>query len=298
MAYESGQEHKELNDSLYKKETFDKLAEIKYEYAYKDTLTTAKKSVNTLKKTVAVSELQKKWLIGGFIGLLIVLGFLLALLKIRRVKMQNQQLLLEQKLLITQMNPHFIFNSIQNIRSLINNRQNDEAVNYLGKFSKLTRQILEHSNQNYISLAEELEMLENYLTIQQLLYENKFTFNIHIEENMDTESIFLPPMLAQPYIENAIKHGLSNTTENGKIDVHYYLKEEKLYFEVTDNGKGFGTDEKVSNHKSLAMTITKERLTFYTKNKDFVVQTNNVIASDGTIEGAKVAFEVPYIYES
>ena len=298
LAYESGQEHKELNDSLYKKETFDKLAEIKYEYAYKDTLTTAKKSVNTLKKTVAVSELQKKWLIGGFIGLLIVLGFLLALLKIRRVKMQNQQLLLEQKLLITQMNPHFIFNSIQNIRSLINNRQNDEAVNYLGKFSKLTRQILEHSNQNYISLAEELEMLENYLTIQQLLYENKFTFNIHIEENMDTESIFLPPMLAQPYIENAIKHGLSNTTENGKINVHYYLKEEKLYFEVTDNGKGFGTDEKVSNHKSLAMTITKERLTFYTKNKDFVVQTNNVIASDGTIEGAKVAFEVPYIYES
>ena len=205
---------------------------------------------------------------------------------------------IKQKLLITQMNPHFIFNSIQNIRSLINNRQNDDAVNYLGKFSKLTRQILEHSNQNYISLAEEVEMLENYLAIQQLLYENKFTFNIRIEENIDTESIFLPPMLAQPYIENAIKHGLSNTTENGKIDIHYYLKEEKLYFEVTDNGKGFGTDEKISNHKSLAMTITKERLVSYTKNKDFIVQTNNVIASDGSIEGAKVAFEVPYIYES
>lgn len=212
--------------------------------------------------------------------------------------MQNQQLLLEQKLLITQMNPHFIFNSIQNIRSLINNKQNNEAVNYLGKFSKLTRQILENSNQNYISLEEEVEMIENYLSIQQLLYENKFNFSVHVEEGIDTESIFLPPMLAQPFIENAIKHGLSNTLSNGKIVVHFYLKENKLFFEVTDNGKGFDTEKTVSNHKSLAMTITKERLVSYTKNKDFIVQTDNLITPDGTIEGAKVVFEIPYIYEN
>ncbi len=297
LASENAQMHKELNDSLYKKEKFDKLAQIKYKYAYKDTINSANKSVNALKKTVAISELQKKWLLIGFSGLLIISGFLFALLKIRRVKMQNQQLLLEQKLLITQMNPHFIFNSIQNIRSLINNKHNDEAVDYLGKFSKLTRQILENSNQNYISLTEELEMIENYLSIQQLLYENKFKFTIQLEDDIDTDSIFLPPMLAQPFIENAIKHGLSNTIENGKINVHFYLKENKLYFEVTDNGKGFGTETKVSNHKSLAMTITKERLVFYTKNKDFIVQTDNLITPEGTVGGAKVVFEIPYIYE-
>lgn len=205
---------------------------------------------------------------------------------------------IKQKLLITQMNPHFIFNSVQNIRSLINNKQNDEAVDYLGKFSKLTRQILENSNENYISLEEEVEMIENYLSIQQLLYENKFTFTIIVQEEIDKESIFLPPMLAQPFIENAIKHGLSNTTENGKIDVHFFLKDEKLFFEVTDNGKGFGADTQVSNHKSLAMTITKERLVTYTKNKDFIVQTDNVINTEGKIEGAKVVFEIPYIYEN
>lgn len=205
---------------------------------------------------------------------------------------------IKQKLLITQMNPHFIFNSVQNIRSLINNKQNDEAVDYLGKFSKLTRQILENSNENYISLEEEIEMIENYLSIQQLLYENKFTFTIDVAEEIDKESIFLPPMLAQPFIENAIKHGLSNTIENGKINVHFYLKDKKLFFEVTDNGKGFGTETKVSNHKSLAMTITKERLVSYTKNKDFIVQTDNLITPEGTVEGAKVVFEIPYIYEN
>ena len=205
---------------------------------------------------------------------------------------------IKQKLLITQMNPHFIFNSVQNIESLIDNKQNDEAVVYLGKFSKLTRQILENSNENYISLEEELEMIENYLSIQQLLYENKFKFTILVEKEIDTESIFLPPMLAQPFIENAIKHGLSNTLENGKIAIHFYLKENKLFFEVTDNGKGFGTSTQSSSHKSLAMTITKERLVSYTKNKDFIVQTDNLIASNGMIEGAKVVFEIPYIYES
>lgn len=105
-------------------------------------------------------------------------------------------------------------------------------------------------------------------------------------------------MLAQPFIENAIKHGLSTTAANGKVDVHFFLKEEKLFFEVTDNGKGFGSETQVSNHKSLAMTITKERLVTYTKNKDFIVQTDNLVNTEGKVEGAKVVFEIPYIYEN
>jgi len=205
---------------------------------------------------------------------------------------------IKQKLLISQMNPHFIFNSVQNIRALINSHQNNEAVDYLDRFSRLTRQILENSNENYISLEEEVEMLENYLSIQQLLYDNKFNYTIDVQEGIDKESIFLPPMLAQPFIENGIKHGLSNILENGKINVYFYLKNDKLFFEVTDNGKGFDKDEKVSKHKSLAMNITKERLVSYTKNKDFEVQTENIIRQDGGVAGAKVVFEIPYIYEN
>ena len=205
---------------------------------------------------------------------------------------------IKQKLLITQMNPHFIFNSIENIRSLIYENQNDDAVNYLGKFSRLTRQILENSNQNYISLTEEVEMIENYLAIQQLLYSNKFDYKITIEDTIDTETIFLPPMLTQPFIENAIKHGLSNRAKNGMIDIHFYLNESKLFFEVADNGKGFAAAKNNASHKSLAMTITKERLVSYTKNQDYVMQTDNIIDQDHNVIGAKVVFEIPYIYEN
>lgn len=247
------------------------------------------------------SAVKNNWLI-GLSGLLFLI--ILGVYFYYRNNKQKQAIAaleknqIKQKLLITQMNPHFIFNSVQNIRSLINNHQNDEAVNYLEKFSRLTRQILENSNENYISLEEEIEMIENYLSIQQLLYDNKFNFTVLVEDDIDRESIFLPPMLAQPFIENAIKHGLSNTLENGKINVHFYLKENKLFFEVTDNGKGFDSNKTVSNHKSLAMTITKERLVSYTKNKDFEVKTDNLVTPDGTIEGAKVVFEIPYIYEN
>lgn len=205
---------------------------------------------------------------------------------------------IKQKLLVTQMNPHFIFNSIDNIQGLIHDKKDNEAINYLTKFSKLTRQILENSNENYISLSEEIEMTQNYLAIQQLLYDNKFSFNIAIEDAIDQEAIFLPPMLTQPFIENAIKHGLSNTTNQGQIDIHFYLKDQKLFFEVSDNGKGFDTVQKTTTHKSLAMTITKERLVSYTKNQDFVVHTHNILDKDTKVVGAKVSFEIPYIYEN
>ncbi len=205
---------------------------------------------------------------------------------------------IRQKLLISQMNPHFIFNSIQNIRSLINNKQDSAAVNYLDKFSKLTRQILENSNENYISLEEELEMLENYLSIQQLLYDNKFKFNISVDDTIEAESVYLPPMLTQPFIENAIKHGLGNISEGGMIDIGFNLKDNHLYFEVADNGKGFDTDKNNSGHKSLAMKITQERLSHYTKNQDFAIQADNIVSDDGTVLGAKVQFEIPYIYEN
>lgn len=247
------------------------------------------------------TALRNNWLI-GLSGVLLLL--LLGVYFYYRNNKQKQSIAIleknqiKQKLLITQMNPHFIFNSIENIRSLIYENQNDDAVNYLGKFSTLTRQILENSNENYISLEEEVSMIENYLSIQQLLYSNKFNFTVNVEQEIDTESIFLPPMLTQPFIENAIKHGLSNTTSNGMINIRFYLKESKLFFEVTDNGKGFDANNKTKNHKSLAMTITKERLVGYTKDQNFVVQTDNIKDKGDNVVGAKVIFEIPYIYEN
>lgn len=211
-------------------------------------------------------------------------------------KLEKNQI--RQKLLISQMNPHFIFNSVQNIRSLINNKQDKAAVDYLDKFSKLTRQVLENSEENYISMEEEVGMIENYLAIQQLLYDNKFEFSITVDKAIDTESVFLPPMLTQPFIENAIKHGSANANGKNRISINFYLQKDKLFFEVADNGKGFGTDVKNSSHKSMAMKITKERLNHYTKNQAFSITTENIAGRDGSVVGARVHFEIPYLYEN
>jgi tetratricopeptide (TPR) repeat protein len=204
---------------------------------------------------------------------------------------------LNQKLLLSQMNPHFIFNSIDNIQSLIYNKQDKEAVNYLSKFSKLTRQILENSNESYISLSEELIMIDNYLVIQQLLYNNKFDFNINVDGGIDTEAILLPPMLTQPFIENAIKHGFKDTAVKGEINISFKFNNEKLLFEITDNGVGF-TKNEIVNKKSLAMKITKERLINISKENDFQVHTENRLDDKKNVIGARVFFEIPYIYEN
>lgn len=169
---------------------------------------------------------------------------------------------------------------------------------YLTKFSKLTRQILENSNENYIPLSEELAMIDNYLVIQQLLYNNAFDFSIAVEDDIDADTILLPPMLTQPFIENAIKHGIQNKEGRGMIAIRFSLHDLKLYFELTDNGGGFGASQKDQNHKSLAMRITKERLANYTKKSDFTVQAENVLDQNEKVIGAKVIFEIPHIYEN
>jgi tetratricopeptide (TPR) repeat protein len=247
------------------------------------------------------TAVKNNWLI-GLSGILLLV--LLGLYFYYRNNKQKQAITvlekdqIKQKLLVSQMNPHFIFNSIENIQQLIYDNKDQDAVNYLSKFSVLTRQILENSNENYISLSEEVAMIGNYLAIQQLLYSNKFDFTIAVEESIDAETIFLPPMLTQPFIENAIKHGLAAKDTNGMVDISFYLNEGKLFFEVLDNGKGFDASKRTDNHKSLAMVITKERLVNYTKNQDFVVQTDNIKDKDEKVVGAKVVFEIPYIYEN
>lgn len=244
---------------------------------------------------------QQNWLIAlSGVLLLILLGvyFYYRTNKQKQAIAGLEKTQIKQRLLISQMNPHFIFNSVHNIRNLIERHKNEEAVKYLDQFSVLTRQILENSNENYISLEEEVAMITNYLSIQQLLYNYKFDFSLTVDETIEPDSTFLPPMLTQPFIENAIKHGLGTKDANGMVNVRFFLEAGKLFFEVTDNGKGFDTVKTPANHKSLAMTITRERLVGYTKNQDFKVFTGNVKDQEERVVGAKVSFEIPYIYEN
>ncbi len=236
-------------------------------------------------------------LISTAIILSVTVFYLYKFFKQKNIINTNKNNELKQKLLLTQMNPHFIFNSVDNIQSLIHNKQDKDAINYLTKFSKLTRQILENSTQNYITLKEELEMTDNYLTIQQLLYNHKFTYKITVDETIDTESVMLPPMLTQPFIENAVKHGLKHKTEGGFIDVQFYMKAQSLFFEVSDNGSGLETKEVDDTHRSLATQIVTERLKNNTTKKIIVINTQNIIENNN-VKGVKTMFEIPYIYDN
>lgn len=284
-----------LNDSSKMEASKNALAQQQLKYSYD------KKELNLKLDAEKKTAAKNNWLIALSGVLLLVLSGGYFYYRNNRQKQEITVLekdRIKQKLLLSQMNPHFIFNSIDNIQSLIINHKETVAVSYLDRFSKLTRQILENSNENYISLKEEIDMIENYLSIQQLLYNDKFDFRISIEKVSDTESYFIPPMLAQPFIENAIKHGIKNTAEKGMIEITFSLNQKKLCFEVIDNGSGFSDEKKQSNHKSMAMKITRERLLNYSKNKDFDILSENRLDAEGNLKGARIIFEIPYIYEN
>ncbi|WP_333877179.1 tetratricopeptide repeat-containing sensor histidine kinase [Flavobacterium sp.] len=294
-----------IKDSIKKEENNNLLTkkQLQYEYETKQNqLTLAQeRKLNAVKLENQKKDALKNSLLMGLLAILVIVSAVVYLwrknTKQKQALAQFEKNELRQKLLLSQMNPHFIFNSIDTIQSLIYNKQDREAVNYLTKFSKLTRQILENSSENYITLQEELTMTDNYLVIQQLLYNNSFDFTVQVDDAIDAESILLPPMLTQPFIENAIKHGLKNKDERGKITIKFTLESQKLYFEITDNGGGFSEHETV-HKKSLAMKITKERLAHLSQKSDFDVRTENLYNDEKIVIGAKVSFEIPYLYEN
>lgn len=281
-----------------------KQQQLKYEYEKKELINKLEqeKKLSALKLQNEQKNARKNRFMYVLIFLAVILilsiAYLYKFFQQKTTISANKNNELKQKLLLTQMNPHFIFNSIDNIQSLIYNQQNKEAIKYLSKFSKLTRQILENSTENYITLTEEIAMTDNYLMIQQLLYNNNFEYSITVDETINTDSVLLPPMLTQPFIENAVKHGLKSKIENGIINIRFSIDRSALVFEVTDNGIGFSDQEKQSDHRSMAMNITKERLVNYTKKDDFSVQAENVKDATGKVVGAKVLFEIPYIYDN
>ena len=256
------------------------------------------------KTTAAAIASQKKItrrniLLYSFIAIAFLLAtgivFLVKYFRQKAVITANRNNELKQQLLLTQMNPHFIFNSVDNIQSLIHAGKKEEAVNYLTRFSKLTRQILENSRENYITLTEELQMLDNYMAIQKLLYNNNFTYSIVADNSIDPEAILLPPMLTQPFIENAIRHGLRDRKEGGLVAVRFISKGQQLLFEVTDNGTGLAIKENGQGQKSLSTQITRERLERISPKEKISIRTENIIAANNSVAGVKTFFEIPYI---
>lgn len=252
-----------------------------------------------------VKDLQLKrqtgWIFGLGIAFVLLGGVGFLLFRQRKLQSEQQTVKLEQQLLRSQMNPHFIFNSLVSIQSFIFKNEAAEAGRYLSKFSKLMRLILENSRQELVPLEKEVQTLEHYLELQSLRFENKFDYEIEIDEEVEQELIAIPPMLAQPFIENAVEHGLRHKTERGNLKIRFSVQADQLKFEVQDDGIGREQAQTINReqrkeHQSFAIKITKERLTnLNRKNKKRPSIFNIIDLKGGNNEsiGTKVAFQLP-----
>lgn len=219
----------------------------------------------------------------------------------RMLQIENQLLEIQQKALRLQMNPHFIFNSLNSIQSFILSNDIDLAVNYLSRFSRLMRMIMINSTESIISLADEITAISHYMEIEKLRFEDKFTYKIHVADDIDEEFTGIPPMIIQPYIENAIIHGLLHKEAPGKIDIRFKMNGEFIQCTIQDDGIGRKRSAEIKqqsglNQKSRGMMISKQRLDFFNKNKQdqFSVKVTDLKDSNGKPCGTKVELSVAY----
>jgi len=218
---------------------------------------------NEIKET---KVLKSKYInIGLASFFMILLFFALFFIRVNKLKTEHKNTLLEQKLLRLQMNPHFIFNAFSNILRLIDTNHNKRASSYLITFSKLLRATLENSREDMVPFEKEVEILKNYLELQKFRYPEKFDYILTIDNHINQEDMTIPPMLVQPFIENAIEHGFRHKKEKGNIDVRFILQGNRILCEIEDDGIGREKaweaeyTEKVK-YKSLATQIIKERI--------------------------------------
>jgi len=231
--------------------------------------------------------------------ILVLIGIIVFLLSSRRQIMHRFNTI-EQKLIVSQINPHFIFNSLTAIQSYIFRNDPLQAGKYLSSFAKLVRLILESSRSETSTIEREVKTLRLYFDLQTLRFEGKFDYKIEIDDSTGFDELTLPPMLAQPFIENAIEHGFIQLSEKGLIIVRFKNSEKSIIIEVEDNGIGVEKSKLVHlrsgrSHQSLATEITAARLKkiWQLKRLRINMEIIDLNSTDSTKQGSIVRFTIP-----
>jgi tetratricopeptide (TPR) repeat protein len=326
MAQEANYSELIINNYEGMAENFEKMGDYQNAFKYFVLYTEVKDSVFTAKKQLQISELQTKYETQEAkqqvfnltkenqiqqlrirqkqrqnIALIILLVFIIIIIVLVFIQVRANNKLksmeLEQKLLRSQMNPHFIFNSLIAIQSFIYENKKEDAGKYLSDFSKLMRLILENSKYELISLENELEGIEYYLKLQKLRFDDVFDYNVEVGETLETESLQVPPMLIQPFLENSVEHGMKGLNKKGLISIKINEKGNSLNIELTDNGVGRAESDKSrdSGHKSYGMEITRERLGLLKKNSGLNIDFEIIDLKDDKNQaaGTKIVFNLP-----
>ena len=219
----------------------------------------------------------------------------------KRLALEKQYRESELKALKSQMNPHFIFNALNSIQEYIILNKKNEASDYLGKFADLIRTYLSHSDTGVISLQEEIESLRMYLDLESLRFEDTLSYEMHISDKLNKETTHIPTMLIQPYVENALKHGLLHKKENRKLIVSFANSEgNNIQCIIEDNGVGRKKakefqENRPALHKSFAAKATEERLNLlnYGKDKKIGVEILDLYDENNLAIGTKVLLSIP-----
>jgi tetratricopeptide (TPR) repeat protein len=239
-------------------------------------------------------------LISG-IGLTLLAGILYILYRQYQLSNEKKLLTLEQTMLRSQMNPHFLFNSLNSIKLYIINNEQKNAVHYLNKFSKLVRKILEASSQREIPLAEELETVELYMNIENIRFSDEISFKTIIHDDLDVHNIKIPSLILQPFLENALWHGLSSKEGTKEILLEVHKGENGfINISITDNGVGRDAAERIKEgrllkRKSVGIDITKERLANFSKDyqNSFQVDIIDLYDEKNHPKGTKIVLHIP-----
>jgi tetratricopeptide (TPR) repeat protein len=226
----------------------EKIAQLEKERALKDELIVKKNRFNY-------------FLIFVLVLILILLFFIIRVLFSIRVK--NKKIALQS--LRREMNPHFIFNSLNSVNQFIAQNNELEANKYLSSYSKLMRTIMENSNKDFIPLSVELEQMKEYLQLENMRFGDKFTYTIEIDKTIDSDAVAIPNMLIQPQLENAIWHGLRYKDEKGHLLLRIYPENNHLFALIEDNGIGIHESKKLKTdrqkeHQSRGLINTYERI--------------------------------------
>ena len=254
--------------------------------------------------------LWKRWWFIAACGVLIIfLIWLYLRWRVRRIKRKSREaqeklkletevLKLEQKALQLQMNPHFIFNALNSIQSLIGTQDEKTARFYLSKFSSLMRKILESSREQVIPLEMEISILENYLSIEQFSHGIHFTWEITTDDQIDKAVTGILPMLIHPFVENAVIHGVTAKGVDGKIQVHFSKADSQLIVSVKDNGIGRKKamerkSQQDQHHKSTALLVVQERLELLDGNTH--IEIIDLEDLNGNAEGTEIRLSLPWI---
>lgn len=221
-----------------------------------------------------------------------------------KAALHQQATELEMQALRSQMNPHFIFNSINSINRFILQNNKLQASEYLTKFSRLMRMVLHNSQSSLITLQTELEALGLYLDLEATRFEHHFSHTISVAEDMDIEILKLPPLLLQPFIENAIWHGLMHKEEKGRVDIELSCEDEYLRIKITDDGIGRKRaaelkSKSATRHHSMGLKITTDRILMVQKyyGKEPPVKINDLVHADGSPAGTEVIIKIPIMYD-